>query len=72
MDIKDNTLFKDKNNKDLLLKDYINKSFIGSVSFTYTGIYYGEKNWGLSFKVNSIIIDIKEEKEENFTIFNFK
>jgi len=72
LDIKDNTLFKDKNNKDLLLKDYINKSFIGSISFTYTGIYYGKKNWGLSFKVNSIVIDIKEDKKEYFTIFNFK
>src|ERR1700730_15693562 len=34
LDIKDNTIFKDKNNKDLLLKDYINKNFIGNVSFT--------------------------------------
>lgn len=72
LDIKDDTIFKDKYNNIVLLKDYVNKNFIASISFVYTGVYYGTKNWGLSFKVDEIIVDIKKEKEENITIFNFK
>lgn len=72
LDIKEDTIFRDKNNNIILLKDYVNKSFMANISFVYTGVYYGTKNWGLSFKVNEIIVDRKDENEEKITIFNFK
>lgn len=69
LDIKENTLFKNKNNNNLILEDYINKCFIGRISFSYIGIYVGNKNFGLSFKIDEIIIDTNKEQNKNTILY---
>lgn len=66
LDIKDSTIIKDDEDNVLSLKDYINKRFICSSIFKYTGIYIGENNWGLSLKVE--LIKIKINKVETHLI----
>jgi hypothetical protein len=69
LDIKENTLFTDKNNNKLILEDYINRCFIARISFSYVGIYIGNKNFGLSLKIDEIIIDTNKEQNKITTLY---
>jgi hypothetical protein len=70
LDLKNDTLIRDKNNNKIPLQSYLNKSLIGSISFSYLGIYIS-KNIGLSFKIDSIIIEETKDKTNKITNFNF-
>ena len=69
LDFKENTLFKNNLDEDLSLNNYLNKGLIGSLTFSYNGIYIGDKSYGLSFKINQLIIQKDYNKEK--TIFTF-
>lgn len=69
LDLKEDTIFKNKLDEELPLNNYLNKRIISSVNFSYNGIYIGTKTYGLSLKINEIIVIEDYNKEE--TIFEF-
>lgn len=69
LDLKEDTIFKNKLDEELPLNNYLNKRIISTINFSYNGIYIGNKTYGLSLKINEIIVIEDYNKEE--TIFEF-
>lgn len=63
LELKNNTEIINENQKRLSINKYINESFSAKIEFSYNGVWFNENRYGLSFKINKIIInDIKEQK----------
>lgn len=71
LDFKEDTIFKNNLNEYLFLNDYLNKKISAYLDFSYNGIYIGNNNYGLSFKINEIIIQKDQPTTTNETIFTF-
>lgn len=69
LDFKENTIFKNELDEELPLNNYLNKKIISRINFSYNGIYLGNKTYGLSLKINEIIVIDEFKKEE--TVFSF-
>lgn len=69
LEFKENTIFKNNLDEVLPLNNYLNKRIISSVNFSYNGIYIGNKSYGLSLKINEIVMMDEPKKDE--TIFSF-
>ncbi len=63
LELKYNTEIMDGNKNRVSINEYLNESFSATIDFSYNGIWFNENRYGLSFKINKIIIkDIKEPK----------
>lgn len=63
LELKYNTEIMDDNKNRVSINEYLNESFSATIDFSYNGIWFNENRYGLSFKINKIIIkDIKEPK----------
>lgn len=63
LELKNNTEIINENQERLSINNYINESFSAKIDFSYNGIWFNENRYGLSFKINKIMInDIKEQK----------
>lgn len=63
LELKYNTEIMDDNKNRVTINEYLNESFSATIDFSYNGIWFNENRYGLSFKINKIIIkDIKEPK----------
>jgi hypothetical protein len=63
LELKYNTEVMDDNKNRVTINEYLNESFSATIDFSYNGIWFNENRYGLSFKINKIIIkDIKEPK----------
>lgn len=63
LELKYNTEIMDDNKNRVTINEYLNESFSATIDFSYNGIWFNENRYGLSFKINKIIIkDIKDPK----------
>lgn len=63
LELKNNTEITDENQNRLSINEYLNESFSAKIDFSYNGVWFNENRYGLSFKINKIIIKhIKEQK----------
>jgi len=63
LELKSNTDIIDENQNKLSINEYLNERFSATIDFSYNGVWFNENRYGLSFKINKIIIkNIKEAK----------
>lgn len=64
LELKNNTKIINENQETLSINDYIEKSFLAKIEISYNGVWFNENRYGLSLKINKIIIknEIKEKK----------